>query len=309
MKPRIAVVGSINMDLVFRTRHMPRAGETVQGHEVHQIPGGKGANQAVAAARMGAEVAFIGCVGDDAFGTRLREVMDESGLDTRHLLVAPNAASGVAAIFLSEAGENSIVLAPGANHVLSPGHVMQAANAIVCAKLLICQLETPLDTIWQAVETARQSRVPVILNAAPVQSLSDKLLAQVDYLVVNETEASRLGGLEVMDHDTALMAARMLLRRGAGTVLLTMGGQGVLVAEGDAAPRFIPAFPVHVVDTTAAGDTFVGAFAVALAEGRRPFDAAMEAQYAAALAVTRLGAQTSIPFKADVDSFKKRIQR
>ena len=307
MKPQIAVVGSVNMDLVFRTRRMPQVGETVEGRDVHQIPGGKGANQAVAAARMGGDVAFIGCVGEDAFGIRLREVLVESGLDVRHLSAAPDAASGVAAIFLDESGNNSIVLAPGANHALSPEHVMQAAEVIAGAALLVCQLETPLDTVVQAMETARKGGVPVILNAAPVQSLSDKVLGQVDYLVVNETEASRLGGVEVNDTDTALLAARMLLRRGAGTVLLTMGEKGVLVAEADAA-RFIPAFPVQVVDTTAAGDTFVGAFALALAEGLSPFDAAMEAQYAAALAVTRLGAQTSIPFKIEVELFKKRIQ-
>lgn len=304
MKPRIAVVGSINMDLVFRVERMPRAGETIQGGGLLQTPGGKGANQAVAAARQGAEVSLIGCLGEDAFGVRLRSCLTEVGLDTTHLSSVPNAASGVAAILLEREGGNSIVLAPGANNALTVGHIMAAAQMIAAASYLVCQLETPLETVVRAIEIAHRSGTSVILNAAPVQAMSAGLLHLVDYLIVNETEASQLSGVEVTNGDTALFAARKLLKRGGGTVLLTMGEHGVLFAQQDVS-KFIPAIPVQVVDTTAAGDTFVGAFAVALARGLSAFDAASEAQFAAALAVTKLGAQSSIPFRSEVELFMK----
>ncbi|MES2068713.1 MAG: ribokinase [Pseudomonadota bacterium] len=306
MKPRIAVVGSVNMDLVFRTPRMPAVGETLSGHEFRQIPGGKGANQAVAAARQGAAVAFIGRIGDDGFGQYSLRCLANDGIDVSNLSAVVDVATGVAGIIVTDAGDNSIVLAAGANASLSAADVEAAQSAISSAQLLVCQLETPLATVTRAIQLARQHGVKVILNPAPVQALSDDLLAQVDYLVVNETEASQLSGIQVSDQDSAQRASAKLLQRGAAVVLLTMGEHGVCVTDasnGGSPSQFIPAIKVEVVDTTAAGDTFVGAFAVGIAKGLDLIAASTEAQYTAALAVTKLGAQTSIPLRSEVEQF------
>lgn len=307
MKPRIAVVGSVNMDLVFRTPRMPAVGETLSGHEFRQIPGGKGANQAVAAARQGAAVALIGRIGDDGFGQYSLRCLANDGIDVSNLTAVADIATGVAGIIVTDAGDNSIVLAAGANACLSAEHIETAQAAISSAQLLVCQLETPLATVTRAIQLARQHGVKVILNPAPVQALSDDLLAQVDYLVVNETEASQLSGIPVSDQDSAQRAAEKLLQRGVAVVLLTMGEHGVCVtaASGAVRSQFIPAIKVEVVDTTAAGDTFVGAFAVGIAKGLDLIAASTEAQYTAALAVTKLGAQTSIPLRSEVEQFMR----
>lgn len=307
MKPRIAVVGSVNMDLVFRTPRMPAVGETLSGHEFRQIPGGKGANQAVAAARQGAAVALIGRVGDDGFGQYSLRCLANDGIDVSNLTAVADIATGVAGIIVTDTGDNSIVLAAGANACLSAEHIEAAQAAISSAQLLVCQLETPLATVTRAIQLARQHGVKVILNPAPVQALSDDLLAQVDYLVVNETEASQLSGIPVSDQDSAQRAAEKLLQRGVAVVLLTMGEHGVCVtaASGAVRSQFIPAIKVEVVDTTAAGDTFVGAFAVGIAKGLDLIAASTEAQYTAALAVTKLGAQTSIPLRSEVEQFMR----
>lgn len=299
MKPRITVVGSVNMDLVFRVPRMPAVGETLHGHEFRQIPGGKGANQAVAAARQGANVSFVGAVGDDGFGSTSRQGLADEGIELQHLATIPATATGVAGILVSDSGDNSIVLAAGANACVGVAQVEAAEAAIAAARYLLCQLETPLESVTAAIALARRHGSGVILNPAPAQPLEDSLLQQVDYLVVNETEAAQLSGLPVTDADSARLASQKLLQRGAGTVLLTMGGDGALITT-PAGSALIPAVRVEVVDTTAAGDTFTGAFAVALANGQSATDAVREAQYAAALAVTKLGAQTSIPRRADV---------
>jgi ribokinase len=304
MNPRITVVGSVNMDLVFRTRRMPTMGETIKGTAFHQIPGGKGANQAVAAARMGALVTFIAGVGSDGFGEHSLRALKEDGVDLSHVFKAPDTATGTAGIFVDENGNNTIVIAGGANDLLTTAHIDTAAASIAKTELLICQLETPLSTVLHAIETAKRHGLPVILNPAPVQSLPDDMLQKIDYLVVNETEATQLSGIAVIDHATAHQASANLIVRGAGTVLLTMGEQGVCIAHAGSHTH-IPAISVQAVDTTAAGDTFVGAFAVALANGLSVHDACVEAQYAAALTVTRLGAQTSIPQRREVEQFKQ----
>ncbi|HTD02839.1 ribokinase [Undibacterium sp.] len=308
MKPRIAVVGSVNMDLVFRTPRMPAVGETLSGHEFRQIPGGKGANQAVAAARQGADVAFIGRIGDDGFGQYSLRCLADDGIDVSHLSAVADTATGVAGIIVTDQGDNSIVLAAGANAALSAEHVEAAQSAISSAQLLVCQLETPLPTVTRAIQLARQHGVKVILNPAPVQALSDALLAQVDYLVINETEASQLSGIQVSDRESAQRAAEKLLQRGVAVVLLTMGEQGVCITEqcgNRSESQFIAAIKVDVVDTTAAGDTFVGAFAVGIAKGLDIKTASIEAQYTAALTVTKLGAQTSIPRRSEVEQFMR----
>lgn len=302
MKPSITVVGSVNMDLVFRTPRMPAIGETLHGHEFRQIPGGKGANQAVAAARQGAAVRFIGAVGDDGFGEFSRNCLNSEGIDLQYLSTCKGLATGVAGIMVEDCGNNSIVLAAGANAALSIAHIEAASDAISSAQFLICQLETPLPTVSRAIAIAHAHGVKVILNPAPAFALSDALLQQVDYLIVNETEASQLSAIEVVDQASARLASLALLQRGAGVVLLTMGEHGSLITQASG-HHFIPAIEVEVVDTTAAGDTFVGAFAVGLANGLSVLDASIEAQYTAALTVTKLGAQTSIPQRQQVLEF------
>ncbi len=302
MKPQICVVGSVNMDLVFRTPRMPAVGETLHGHEFRQIPGGKGANQAVAAARQGADVRFIGAVGDDGFGDFSQQSLSADGISLTHLSRIPGVATGVAGILVEDNGSNSIVLAAGANASLTPAHIDAAAADIRSAQILLCQLETPLNTVTQAIATARAAGVKVILNPAPAQDLSPELLAQVDYLILNETEAGQLSGIAVTDNTSAQAASEKLLSMGVGQVLLTMGGHGAQITQAGLS-QFIPAIRVDVVDTTAAGDTFVGAFAVGIANGLSLLEASQEAQYTAALTVTKLGAQTSIPQRAEVLAF------
>lgn len=302
MKPRIAVVGSINMDLVFRTPRMPALGETITGDEFRQIPGGKGANQAVAAARQGASVAFVGCVGDDGFGREALACLNADGIDTSAIGVVPAVATGVAGILVDAQGHNSIVVTPGANGAVSTAQVAAAANVIGAAQWLICQLEIPLDSVVRAIDIAQQQGVCVVFNPAPTRSLPDGLLGKVDYLIVNETEAGQMSGVEVNDSASAALAAVALRTQGAGAVLLTMGEHGVCIADAQGA-RCMPAVRVDVVDTTAAGDTFVGALTVGLANGLGIDDATREAQHAAALTVTKLGAQISIPTRAEVTRF------
>ncbi len=305
MKPRITVVGSVNMDLVFRTPRMPAVGETLHGHAFCQVAGGKGANQAVAAARQGAEITFIGAIGDDNFGVSSRQSLGAEKIDLTYLTTSTGIATGVAGILVDDSGNNSIVVTAGANATLSVAHIDAASAVIAATQFLICQLETPLPTVTRAIELAHAHGVRVIFNPAPAQALPDTLLAMTDYLVVNETEASQLSGIEVTGQDSARQAAQALLGRGALAVLLTMGEHGTMIADknGD---QFIPAISVDVIDTTAAGDTFVGAFAVGLANGLTLYHASVEAQYAAALAVTKLGAQTSIPTRQEVLEFMAR---
>ena len=303
--PRVVVVGSVNMDLVFRTPRMPAPGETITGDGFQQVPGGKGANQAVAAARQGASVRFVGSIGNDSFGLMALKSLGREGIATTYLTTDLSAASGVAGIFVDHRGENSIVLAPGANAVLSEAHVEAATAAIVGADYLICQLESPIASVARAIAIAREHGVRVVFNPAPAAPLPDGLLASVDYLVLNETEATQLSGLAVLDRASAAAAAAVLLARGAGAVLLTMGASGVVVVTAGH-ERFVPAVKVKAVDTTAAGDTFVGALTVAIGRGLGLDDAVTEAQHAAALTVTRMGAQTSIPTRTELHEFIQR---
>lgn len=302
MKPQIAVVGSVNMDLVFKTPRMPVPGETLMGHSFQQIHGGKGANQAVAAARMGAAVALIACVGDDVNGQSCLQALAQDHIDLQNVRRIKDCATGVAGILLDDGGENCIVLATGANALLDPNDIGRAASTIGQAKLLLCQLETPLDTVIAAIRSARQAGVKVVLNPAPARPLSDEVFAFVDYLVVNETEAALLSGLTTVDLSNANEAAALLQQRGANVVLITLGALGMWVRSTDDS-YCLPARKVEVVDTTAAGDTFVGSLAVAIAEGMELRAACMFAQSAAALAVTKFGAQTSIPYRDEVERF------
>jgi len=296
---KIVVLGSLNMDLIIRMARLPAAGETMLGGDLVTALGGKGANQAVAAARLGGDVAMIGRVGADAYGQAQQVALHKEGIDTQWLLSDPSAPTGVAFILLEETGQNSIVVSPGANHRLAPDDVRATQNALESASCLVMQLETPLATVAEAASQAVQKGVRVILNPAPAQPLPASLLASVYALILNETEASQLTGLSV-DRDAEIrQAGRRLLEQGLHYVVLTLGGRGAFWMTPQRS-GFTPAFEVQVVDTTGAGDAFVGAFAVALAEGMGEDEAARFACSAGALATTRLGAQPSLPTRAEV---------
>jgi len=300
MTARIAVVGSLNMDLVVRTPHIPQPGETVIGSDFITLPGGKGANQAVAAARLGAEVAMIGRVGCDAFGETLLDNLKHAGIDCSLTQQDANAPTGVALISVEDSGQNSIVVASGANARLSPADVDAAEQEIASASVLLLQLESPLDTVIRTAEVARQHDVSVILNPAPARPLPQTLLTLVDVLTPNESETALLTGTPVDNLEQAKAAAGSLMHMGVGTVILTLGARGALLAE-NGGFRHFPAFEITPVDTTAAGDAFMGGLAVALGEGRALAEAIQWGNAAGALAATKMGAQPSLPDRADLE--------
>jgi ribokinase len=283
------------MDLVVQAARIPLPGETIIGRGFQTFPGGKGANQAVAAARLGARVTLIGSVGADEFGARLLDNLKAADVDVTHVRVDPQAASGIAMITLEEGGQNSIVVAPGANMELSPEDVSAAWQQLGDIDVIAMPLESPLESVVEAARLARAGGGRVVLNPAPAQPLPDELLCQVDVLVPNESETALLTGLPVETAAEAEQAARTLLARGVGAVVLTLGGRGAMLLEGDDPARLLPAHTVEVVDTTAAGDAFVGALVVALAEGQPLAEGVRRGNAAGALAVTKLGAQPSLP--------------
>jgi ribokinase len=295
----VVVVGSLNMDLVARAPRLPVPGETLLGRSFATVPGGKGANQAVAAARLGARTAMIGCVGDDAFGRELRAGLESDRVDASGVRVAPGLSSGVALIVVDDSGRNGIVVVPGGNAELAPADVDRHEALLAAARVVVLQLETPLATVEHAARKARALGRTVVLNPAPAQALPPGLVACADYLVPNEIEAAMLAGLPVDSVESATEAGRRLRSRGAASVLVTLGERGVVAVTAEGA-RHYPAEKVQAVDTTAAGDTFIGGFCAALVRGRSLADAIGFAQAAAAISVTRPGAQTSIPFEREV---------
>jgi len=300
MAANVAVVGSLNMDLVARAPRIPRPGETIIGGDFVTVPGGKGANQAVAAARLGAQVSMVGRVGRDVFAGPLLDNLAAAGVDHTFVTHDPKAATGVALIVVDDAGQNSIVVTSGANMRLSPADVDAAETAIATSDTLLLQLESPVETVMRAAKVAQVHGVTVILNPAPARSLPEALLSLVDVLVPNESETALLTGLPIENQAQAEAAAAALLSLGVGTVILTLGERGALLAQEGEAVVF-PAFDVTPVDTTAAGDAFVGGFAVALAEGRVLSEAVRWGNAAGALATTKLGAQTSLPDRRDLE--------
>ncbi|HID21512.1 MAG TPA: ribokinase, partial [Planctomycetaceae bacterium] len=290
-KAQVIVVGSSNTDMILQLDRIPRPGETILGGEFAMAAGGKGANQAVAAARAGAAVTFVARVGRDIFGDQAIAGFEKDGIDVTHVTRDPVAPSGVALIFVAGTGENSIGVASGANARLSPQDVRNAEGAFASAGksgVVLMQLETPLETVEAGAELAAEYELRVILNPAPARELSDELLRRVSILTPNETEAELLTGVAVDDEEAAARAGKRLLDRGVDTVILTLGARGALVVtRGD--QQRVPAFPVEPVDTTAAGDVFNGVLAVALAEGL-DLPGAVRLASAAALSVTRLGA-------------------
>ena len=301
-KQDIIVVGSSNTDMIIRLDHIPRPGETILGGEFFTAAGGKGANQAVGAARAGGIVTFIARVGLDMFGDNAVAGFKKEGINTDHVLRDTSSPSGVALIFVAKDGENSIAVAGGANGNLSPEDVIHAGELFAGASMLVMQLETPIETVQAAADLAVTAGVGVILNPAPACSLPDELLRKISIITPNETEAELLTGIKVDDNESASKAADILLARGVKTVIITLGSRGAFVA-GEGIRKLVPGFRVNAVDTTAAGDTFNGALAVALVEGIALEVAVRFANAAAALSVTRMGAQSSVPARMEIEEF------
>ncbi len=306
--PTIAVVGSSNMDLVVKSNRIPVTGETILGGDFIMVPGGKGANQAVAAAKLGAWVFFIAKLGDDIFGSQSLNNFKKEGVDTKYVLQTKDAPSGVALIMVDDDGNNVIVVAPGANHKLTPEDVKAAESDIASSGALVAQLEVPIETIEFAAGLANKSNVPFILDPAPAQKLSEPLLKMVDVLTPNETEAKILTGIEVKDRDSANAAAQRLLECGVKNVILTMGASGYLMVN-DEGTEFVEARKVTAVDSTAAGDAFTGSLAVGLARGQSLSEAALFANDVAAVSVTKMGAQPSMPTVQEVEAFISRMEQ
>ncbi|ORM70682.1 ribokinase [Pantoea rwandensis] len=299
---KLAVLGSINADHILNLTHFPRPGETVIGKQYQIAFGGKGANQAVAAGRAGADIAFIACVGADDIGERIRQQLQQDRIDTAPVETVADEATGVAMIFVNGEGENNIGIYSGANAALTPACVERHQQVIAQADALLMQLESPLESVLAAAEIARANATQVILNPAPATQLSDELLALIDIITPNETEAEILTGIAVKSDEDAARAAQALHEKGIHTVLITLGRRGVWLSEQGKGVR-IPGFSVQAIDTIAAGDTFNGAFITARLEGVAMHDAVRFAHAAAAIAVTRPGAQPSVPWRAEIDTF------
>ncbi|QZQ50200.1 ribokinase [Erwinia persicina] len=299
---KLAVLGSINADHILNLTHFPRPGETVIGKQYQVAFGGKGANQAVAAGRSGADIAFIACVGDDDTGERIRQQLMNDRIDISPIEAVPGESTGVALIFVNGDGENTIGIHAGANAALTPVRVEQHQQVIADASALLMQLESPLESVLSAARIAHQHQTQVILNPAPATALSDELLSLVDMITPNETEAQILTGVAVNSEEDAARAAAVLHDKGIRTVLITLGSRGVWLSEQGEGQR-IPGFRVEAVDTIAAGDTFNGALITALLEQRPMAEAVRFAHAAAAIAVTRHGAQPSVPWREEIDRF------
>ena len=298
---QLVVLGSVNADHVVQVPSFPRPGETLMASAYQVIAGGKGANQAVAASRLGANVAFIACVGDDDFGLRIYKEYQALGINVSGLMIASNMTTGVAMIQVADSGENSICIAPGANAALTPAMLAPHQHLITQADILLMQLETPLETILSAATMAKEAGTLVVLNPAPAIVLADELLAKVDIITPNETEAELLTGIKVDSIDSAVLAAAHLHTKGISTVMITLGSKGVYLSDRGQGQQ-IAGFNVTVKDTTAAGDTFNAGVLTGLQQGKTLNEAIIFAHGAAAISVSRFGAQTSIPLRAEVDA-------
>ena len=294
---QILVVGSLNADLVARAPRFPQPGETISGEDLRVIPGGKGANQAVAAARLGANVSILGRVGNDNFGDFLLENLKQNRVDSS-LVQRDDSSTGTAIIIVDSNGQNSIVLSAGANGNVAIADVDNIP--FTNYQLLLLQLEIPLPAVLRAAQRAKENNVRVILNPAPAQQLPDELIALADYIIPNETELSLLTSQKIEDIPSAESAARDLLRRGARNVIVTLGSKGALLVNSEASKQ-IHTFKVEVVDTTAAGDAFIGGFATSLLENKSLEEAVRFGCACGALATTKFGAQPSLPTKEEVE--------
>lgn len=299
---KLVVLGSINADHILNIEQFPRPGETVIGKQYKVAFGGKGANQAVAAGRSGADIAFIACVGADDIGERVRQQLASDRIDTQPIEAITDSTTGVALIFVNAEGENVIGIDAGANAAVTPDYLARYQQKVIDADALLMQLESPLETVIAAASLAKQHQTQVILNPAPARELPDDLLATIDMITPNETEAQRLTGIAVNDDNDAARAAQALHDKGIATVIITLGSRGVWLSE-NGNGKLVPGFKVKAVDTIAAGDTFNGALVTALLEGKIMADAVRFAHAAAAIAVTRPGAQPSVPWREEIDAF------
>lgn len=290
----IIVVGSLNMDLVVHVHKMPELGETIRGSDLLTIPGGKGANQAAAAAKMGNSVLMVGRVGGDSFGSILKQNLKGLGVNTERVVLDEKASSGTAVIAVDDQGNNSIIVSAGANGNVSTGDVENLAELIKQAKIVLLQLEVPMKVVSKIIEVAWQQKVPVVLNPSPIMDLPQGLLKKVKYLVLNEIEAKSISGSEVKDIETALAAARKIMTLGVENVVTTLGEHGAVYASSDLSGH-VPAIKVKPVDTTAAGDAFTAGFVTGMLKGFSIADAVRFGNCAGALTATKNGAQTSLP--------------
>ena len=300
----IVVVGSTNTDMVIKASHLPQPGETILGGTFFMSAGGKGANQAVAAARLGGKVSFIAKTGYDIFGKQSIDLFEEEGIDASFIFRDRYQPSGVALITVDDKGENCIVVAPGANSTLTAQDIDEAKQKIEMASFVLVQLETPIETIEYVANITSSKETKFILNPAPAAKLSDELLKKISIITPNQKEMEMLTGIKVSDEVTAKKAALFLQDKGVETVVITMGASGAFVLDRKD-DMMIPGHKVNVVDTTAAGDVFNGALVVALSEQKNIEQAAAFACKAAAISVTRLGAQASAPYRHEVDSFNE----
>ncbi len=300
MQRKIVVIGSCNTDMVISMDHLPLPGETLIGGEFFMNSGGKGANQAVAAARLGGNVSFIAKVGNDPFGKRALEQYRAEGIDVKHILTDPEQPSGVALIMVDAQGENSIAVASGANAHLTTKDLDNAKEILSRADIVLMQLETPITTVEHAANVAKRSGAKVILNPAPAQPLPESLLQNLYILIANETEAEFISGTQITDMDSVARAEDILCDKGGEKVVITLGSRGAFVKERGNYHQ-IPGLKVKAVDATAAGDTFCGALCVALAEGKNLTEAVTFANRCAAVTVTRMGAQSSLPYRSEIE--------
>ena len=296
---RIVVLGSTNTDMVVKAARRPAPGETILGGRFLMNPGGKGANQAVAAARLGGDVVFIAKVGEDLFGREAKALFSKEGICTDYVFTDPSEPSGVALIMVDRKGENCISVASGANATLAPDDLQAARGEIERAGLVLMQLETPVETVLCAAQWASAKGVPVVLNPAPACELPEELFGCLSMITPNESEAELLTGVKVADEASASAAAIALCAKGVKRVVITLGAKGAFVYA-DGCGTLVPAFKVEAVDTTAAGDVFNGALAVALIEGQPLAEAVSFAAKAASVSVTRMGAQASAPYRREV---------
>jgi ribokinase len=299
---KIVVVGSSNVDLIMKMERIPRKGETVTGADFFQVYGGKGANQAVAAARAGGNVAFVTCVGEAAYTPQMVRNYENENIDTRFVFQESGVASGYALIMIGGDGDNCISVAPGANNMLIPEKIDEALPVFDEAGMIVMQYEIPEVTIKYVIDLANRKKIPVLWNCAPARDIDPSYIPKINILVLNEVEAGFLAGIPVENETEAENAAQKLVDSGVEKVIITLGSKGAFVVT-KTEKVMVPAFEVKAVDTTAAGDTFCGAFAVALVEGKSLKDSLQFASAAAAISVTRMGAQPSAPIRGEIDKF------